>query len=104
MDPHTTPELQYQSRTSVHTPNATLPPVISGTDKRALHRAQAHTNICLICQLPRRSHGHPPGEAVCCCEEQEGGEITDEKVYNNWAGTAQFWTYCATDTSGSAAS
>jgi hypothetical protein len=75
MDPHTTPELQYQSRTSVHTPNATLPPVISGTDKRALHRAEAHTNICLICQLPRWSHSHPPSEAVCCCEEQEGAKL-----------------------------
>jgi hypothetical protein len=75
MDPHTTPELQCQSRTSVHTPNATLPPVISGTDKRALHRAEAHTNICLICQLPRWSHGHPPGEAVCCCDGQEGAKL-----------------------------
>jgi hypothetical protein len=71
---HSTPEPQHQSRTSLHTPNATLPPVKSGTDKRTLHRTEAHTNICVICQLPQWSHGHPPGEAVCCCGEQEGAK------------------------------
>ena len=69
--PRTTPE--QQSRTAMNTPSAILPPVISGTDNRVLHRAEAHTNICVICQLPRWSHGHQsPGEAVCCCHDQEG--------------------------------
>ena len=73
MVPITPPEASHHSRTSVHTPHAMLPPVKSGTDKRALHRTEAHTNICVICQLPRLSHGYnAPGEAVCCCEEHEG--------------------------------
>ena len=76
-DPHTTPVPSQHSRPSVHTPNPVLPPVQSLTDKRALHRADAHTNICLICQLPRWSYSHQPnGEAVCCCDEQEGAKRT----------------------------
>ena len=74
MGHHSTPERPHQSRTSLHTPIATLPPVVSGTDKRTLHRAEAHTNICVICQLPRWSNGQPPGEAMCCCGEQEGAK------------------------------
>lgn len=65
MDPHTTPVPSV-------TPSAVLPPVNSGADNRALHRADAHTNICLICQLPKWAHGRPSGEALCCCENQEG--------------------------------
>ena len=69
--PHTTPE--QQSRTAINTPGAMLPPVVSGADNRVLHRTEACTNICVICQLPRWSLGHqPPGEAACCCHEQEG--------------------------------
>lgn len=74
MDPHVTPDVQHLSRTSIHTPVEALPPVKSSTDRRALHRTEAHTNICLICQLPKWSHEYPTSEAVCRCKEPEGSK------------------------------
>lgn len=68
-------ELPNQAQPLGNTNVASLPPVQSSTDKKTLHRTDAHTNICVVCQLPRRSftkHGHHySSEEVCCCDHQQ---------------------------------
>lgn len=75
------PVLPKQVQSPVN-PGVMLPPVQSFTDQRTLRRTDAHTNICVICQLPRRlsvKYGHHhSSETACCCCEDEGTESTDE--------------------------